>query len=123
MRDSYMRMGQGFLLVYSITSRQSFTELDSFAQQILRVKDVDRAPMVVVGNKSDLEVGILHHPILRLQGERQIYAHEGAEYAKRIGCPFIETSAKCNTNVDLIFEQITREIRATTVMPGVHRLK
>lgn len=55
MREQYMRTGEGFLLVYSITSRQSFEEILTFQQQILRVKDKDYFPMIVVGNKCDLE--------------------------------------------------------------------
>ncbi len=55
MREQYMRTGEGFLLVYSITSKQSFDEITTFQQQILRVKDKDYFPMVVVGNKCDLE--------------------------------------------------------------------
>jgi GTPase KRas protein len=54
MREQYMRTGEGFLLVYSITSRESFDEIRTFQQQILRVKDKDIFPMVVVGNKLDL---------------------------------------------------------------------
>ena len=50
-----MRTGEGFLLVYSITSRSSFEEISTFHQQILRVKDKDQFPIVVVANKSDLE--------------------------------------------------------------------
>ena len=55
MREQYMRTGEGFLLVYSITSRQTFEEIITFQQQILRVKDRDYFPMIVVGNKCDLE--------------------------------------------------------------------
>lgn len=55
MREQYMRTGEGFLLVYSISSRQSFEEITTFQQQILRVKDKDYFPMVVVGNKCDLD--------------------------------------------------------------------
>lgn len=36
MREQYMRTGEGFLLVYSITSRNSFDEIGTFYQQILR---------------------------------------------------------------------------------------
>lgn len=50
-----MRTGEGFLLVYSITSRNSFDEILTFHQQILRVKDKDYFPVVVVANKCDLE--------------------------------------------------------------------
>ena len=60
-----MRTGQGFLMVYSITSRSSFDEITSFREQILRVKDADKAPMVLVANKSDLE------------NERQVTTGEG----------------------------------------------
>jgi GTPase KRas len=55
MREQYMRTGEGFLLVYSITSRSSFEEISTFQQQILRVKDRDSYPIIVVGNKCDLE--------------------------------------------------------------------
>lgn len=55
MREQYMRTGEGFLLVYSITSRNSFDEILTFHQQILRVKDKDYFPVVVVANKCDLE--------------------------------------------------------------------
>ena len=55
MREQYMRTGEGFLLVYAINSKQSFEEITLFQQQILRVKDKDYFPMVVVGNKCDLE--------------------------------------------------------------------
>ena len=50
-----MRTGEGFLLVYSITSRNSFEEISTFHQQILRVKDQDSFPVIVVANKCDLE--------------------------------------------------------------------
>jgi GTPase SAR1 family protein len=74
MREQYMRTGEGFLLVYSITSRQSFEEILTFQQQILRVKDKDYFPIIVVGNKCDLEnerqvskqgMHILYIPVLR----------------------------------------------------------
>ena len=50
-----MRHGEGFLLVYSIDNHSSFEELAQFYEQILRVKDRDSFPMIVVGTKCDLE--------------------------------------------------------------------
>ena len=41
MRDLYMKNGQGFLLVYSITAQSTFNDLQDLRQQILRVKDTD----------------------------------------------------------------------------------
>ncbi|KAI9713487.1 MAG: Ras GTPase [Bogoriella megaspora] len=99
MREQYMRTGEGFLLVYSITSRQSFEEIQTFQQQILRVKDKDYFPIIVVGNKCDLE------------GERQVSTQEGNALAASFGCKFIETSAKSRINVDNAFYDIVREIR------------
>ena len=69
MREQYMRTGEGFLLVYSITSRSSFEEIRTFHQQILRVKDRDWFPVVLVGNKCDLE------------HERVVATSEGEELA------------------------------------------
>lgn len=55
MREQYMRTGEGFLAVYSITSRNSFEEISTFHQQILRVKDKDYFPVIIIANKCDLE--------------------------------------------------------------------
>lgn len=54
MREQYMRKGDGFLLVYSVTDRQSFDNMWHFHTQILRVKDRDAYPMLLVANKVDL---------------------------------------------------------------------
>jgi GTPase KRas protein len=45
MQDQWMREGKGFLLVYSITSRNSFDEIATFKDKILRAKDVDSVPL------------------------------------------------------------------------------
>jgi len=99
MRDQYMRTGQGFLLVFSITSRSSFDEINGFREQILRVKDKDRVPMVLVGNKCDLD------------SERQVTTDEGRNKSGGWGCPFFESSAKNRINVEEAFYGLVREIR------------
>lgn len=55
MREQYMRSGEGFLLVFSVTDRSSYEEIYKFYKQILRVKDRDEFPMLLLGNKCDLE--------------------------------------------------------------------
>jgi small GTP-binding protein len=55
MREQYMRSGEGFLLVFAVTDKASFDEMYKFHRQILRVKDRDEFPMLLVGNKADLE--------------------------------------------------------------------
>ena len=48
MRDLYMKNGQGFVLVYSITSQSTFNDLADLREQILRVKDTDDVGCVCV---------------------------------------------------------------------------
>lgn len=99
MREQYMRTGEGFLLVYSVTSRSSFEELTTFYQQILRVKDSDSVPVLLVGNKCDLE------------DERQVSYDEGLDLSKGFNCEFYETSAKQKINVENSFYGLVRNIR------------
>lgn len=94
-----MKTGEGFLLVYSITSRQNFEEITTFQQQILRVKDKDYFPMVLVGNNCSLE------------SEREVSRQEGAALAKSFGCKFIETDPKSRINCDKAFFDLVRDIR------------
>ena len=54
MRDLYIRNGQGFILVYSIVSVQSFLDIKVMRQQICRVKATEQVPIILVGNKVDL---------------------------------------------------------------------
>ena len=51
-RDHYMRAGQGFLIVYSVTNPSSFHEVSQFRDQILRVKGADSVPIGIVANKA-----------------------------------------------------------------------
>jgi len=99
MRDQYMRTGQGFILTYAITSRQSYDEVNQFREQILRVKDADRVPIVLCGNKCDLE------------DERQVTTAEAQALAKQWQVPFYETSALARINVEEAFFDLVREIR------------
>ena len=100
MRDLYMKNGQGFVLVYSITATSTFIDLDDLREQILRVKDADSIPMVLVGNKSDLE------------DERAVTKDQGSEKAKKWGCSLLESSAKSKVNVNEIFYDLVRQINA-----------
>ena len=115
MRDLYMKNGQGFVLVYSITAQSTFNDLQDLREQILRVKvrfirqisislarrtylkfhqslylqDTDDVPMVLVGNKCDLE------------DERVVGKDQGLNLARQFNnCSFMETSAKAKIGVN-----------------------
>jgi len=46
MRDLYMKNGQGFILVFSITSQATFNDLMELRDQILRVKDSEKVKII-----------------------------------------------------------------------------
>ena len=48
MRDLYMKNGQGFVLVFSITSQSTFNDLAELRDQILRVKDTDDVSLSIL---------------------------------------------------------------------------
>ncbi len=58
MRDLYMKNGQGFLLVYSITAQSTFNDLQDLREQILRVKDTDDVSAQGSGSPSALGSGV-----------------------------------------------------------------
>lgn len=119
LRDQWIRDGEGFVLVYSITSRASFSRIRKFHSQIQRVKDASstssptasylsspvpapiarEAPVMLVGNKSDRVT------------EREVSTQEGSALAKEMGCDFVEASAKNCINVEKAFYEVVRSLR------------
>ena len=93
MRDRYIENGEGFMLVYSITSRQTFIDLQPLKDEIARVKGGFSSPIMLVGNKCDMEE------------ERSVTTQEGEKLAEEWGCQFHETSAKARYNVNEVFEE------------------
>ncbi|XP_023248258.1 GTPase HRas-like [Copidosoma floridanum] len=99
MTDQYLRIGDGFILVFSVDSAKSFDDIHEYYKRIRKVKDVEKVPMVLVANKCDLE---------------QPWAVDIAEargIAELYGLPFIETSAKTRKGVEDAFFALVREIR------------
>ena len=74
MRDYYLRTGNGLLFVYSITSRSSFDKVAVLLQTSLLISHEDTLPMVLVGNKCDLEK---YRQVSKEEGEElaQIYSN------------------------------------------------
>lgn len=97
MREQYMRSGEGFLLVFSVTERSSFDEIYKFHKQILRVKDRDEFPMLMVGNKVDLP--------------RVVWEEDAQNLARQLKIPYIECSAKNRMNVDNAFYELVKVVR------------
>eukprot|EP01121_Diplochlamys_sp_Union-15-3_P007377 TRINITY_DN1870_c0_g1_i4.p1 TRINITY_DN1870_c0_g1~~TRINITY_DN1870_c0_g1_i4.p1 ORF type:complete len:192 (-),score=43.53 TRINITY_DN1870_c0_g1_i4:105-680(-) len=102
MRDLYMKNGQGFVLAYSIIAQSTFNDLPEMKDQILRVKDTDSVPMVLVGNKCDLS------------DQRVITTEQGEALARKFNASFLEASAKTKINVEQIFYDLIRQINKLT---------
>jgi len=94
-----MKSGQGFLLVFSITSLSSLNELTELRDQIIRIKGDSRVPLVLVGNKSDLEE------------DRAVSRARAFAVSQSWGnAPYYETSARRRANVDEVFRDLCRQI-------------
>ncbi|KAI0215777.1 Ras-related protein Ral-A [Lamellibrachia satsuma] len=102
-RDNYFRCGEGFLCVFAITEQESFQSTSEFREQILRVKNDENIPFLLVGNKMDLE------------DRRQVSVEEAQARAQEWNVSYVETSAKTRANVDKVFYDLMREIRAQKV--------
>ncbi|KAK2900758.1 hypothetical protein Q8A67_008873 [Cirrhinus molitorella] len=86
--------GHAFILVYSITSKQSLEELKPIYQQILAIKgNIENIPIMLVGNKSD-------------ETQREVKTEDGEAQSKIWKCAFMETSAKTNHNVTELFQEL-----------------
>jgi len=88
--------GHAFMLVFSVTSKQSLEELIAIYREILEVKanEMDNLPIILVGNKCDEE------------NVREVIADYSNEMVSKIfkGCGYIETSAKTGHNVHEAFQ-------------------
>lgn len=132
LRDQWIRDGEGFILVYSITSRNSFTRIQRFYNQVQRVKESGNpssptgatylsaqmntspaysgpVPVMLVGNKSDK-----HH-------EREVSSQEGQALARELGCEFVEASAKNCINVEKAFFDVVRLLRRQRQSPAASK--
>ncbi|XP_060108269.1 ras-related protein Rab-3D [Heteronotia binoei] len=90
---AYYRGAMGFLLMYDISSQESFCAVQDWATQI-KTYSWDNAQVILVGNKCDLEE------------DRVIPTEEGRRLAEELGFEFFEASAKDNINVKQVFERL-----------------
>ena len=92
--SNFLKNANGILLVYAVNSRISFDKLQEWVDEVN--KFANNLPIIIVGNKSDLE------------GERQVSREEGEDFAKKINCNFYEVSAKTGYNVATVFDEIAQ---------------
>jgi small GTP-binding protein len=100
MSSSYYRGSHAVLLVYDITDKESFVNVEKWLEETKKYAN-DNTLLILVGNKCDLEK------------ERKVSIETGYEYAKAHNMIFAETSAKANNNVDKIFTKIATTLCET----------
>ena len=80
-----------------IITRNSFKHVEKYHNEILAYRD-DDVPVAIAANKSDLA------------DQRTVTREDGRDLAERLNASFVETSAKTNTNVEKMFEDICRDV-------------
>ena len=88
----------GLLLVYSIANRESFNNLEAWLSQLNDITDLKKKPVVIIGNKKDLE------------STREVEFNEGKEFADSRNLHFYEVSAKTGENVQEAFNDIFEQL-------------
>ncbi|KAH7819072.1 Rab18a [Monocercomonoides exilis] len=95
--SSYYRGATGIILVYDVTKRLTFENLDRWLKEAREhIGETDSVTMLV-GNKADLP-------------DRQISLEEGKDFARKRGMLFIEASAKETTGVEQAFMETIEKI-------------
>ncbi|KZF22378.1 rheb small monomeric GTPase-like protein RhbA [Xylona heveae TC161] len=89
----------GYMLVYSVASKQSFDMIRVIRDKILNHLGAEWVPIVMVGNKSDLR-----------PEQRQVTLEAGKALAAEINCGFTEASARYNEHVSKAFELMIAEV-------------
>lgn len=94
---SYIRDSSVAVVVYDITSQKSFQQTRKWVDDVRGERGND-VIIVLVGNKTDLSE------------KREVTAQQGEEESKRLGCMFVETSAKVGHNVKGLFKKIAQAL-------------
>lgn len=97
--SSYYKGAHGIILVYDITDKQTFKDIDNWLAEADKNAN-ENVIKLLVGNKADLE------------SKRQVTFEEGKELADSLGIKFIETSALSSNNVETAFITLATEIKS-----------
>ena len=88
------------ILVYAINDINSFNSLDMWLSKLNDATDLSKKPIIIVGNKSDVN-------------DRKITYEEGKKYAESKGYNFYETSAKSGDHIEEAFNDIFEQLYKT----------
>ena len=98
--SNYIKKANGILLIYSVDNPKSFENIETWYQSISEDDNKNKLPVVLIGNKSDLEE------------KRQISKETGIDLAEKFGIEnhFYETSCKTGENVEKAINDLVNQI-------------
>ena len=101
MITTYYKGAKGALLVYDITRKNTFDNIDHWLKELISINS-NKICLSLIGNKSDLSL------------LRQVSKEKAMEKANKYGIKFYETSALDSTNIKHAFEDLIKEIYIKT---------
>ena len=93
---NYYNGSNGILLIYDITNRNSFDDLNYWLEELKKNCNLNNLYIYLVGNKTDLEK------------KRQVSYDEAKNFADMRKIPYIEISAKTGDNIDKLFNNFIK---------------
>ena len=113
MRTLSISTGDAFVLVYSVGDEESFDEVKRLRDQVLQQKaGSDQVPIVIVGNKADID------------DNARVISPLAAETTVNIdwGNGYVEASAKDNFNIVGIFKELLTQAKVSYALsPAIRR--
>merc|ERR1712176_1275468 len=96
--SSYYRGAHGIIVVFDVTSPETFNNVQKWLQEIDRYA-CENVHKLLVGNKCDLA------------SERKVKTEEAKDFADQLNLNFLEPSAKDSTNVEEAFSKMAIAIK------------
>ena len=101
MITTYYKGAKGALLVYDITRRNTFNNIDNWLKELIAINS-DKISIMLIGNKNDLSL------------LRRVSKSEAQYKANKYGIKFYETSALDSSNINHAFEDLIKDIYIKT---------
>ena len=107
LEDQFIRMADVIVVTFSYEDLSSFEEIENYLLRVFRMYEEEHEdgtlPIIVVGNKKDLV------------NKYCVDVESVLQFCKNMAVPYIDTSAKENINLDLLWNTIMTEYFVKTV--------